>query len=286
MSIERPALYVVATPIGNLDDLSPRAAALLGAVDLVLCEDTRRTRPLLEHLGLGTPLKALHEHNEKREAAAIIEQLVAARAAYALVSDAGTPLVSDPGYALVNAAAARGLPVVAVPGPSALTAALSVAGLPTDRFVFEGFLPASAAARARRLEALAREPRTLVFYEAPHRLAAALQAMRAAFGDGRPAAVARELSKRFEQVYRGSLGELAAAAVEDGNMRRGELVVLVGGAPSRPGLDELDRVLDAVLPLTDRRTAQRIAAALTGLGRNAVYRRILERAPGNVEKPD
>ncbi|MGE0482784.1 MAG: 16S rRNA (cytidine(1402)-2'-O)-methyltransferase [Gammaproteobacteria bacterium] len=267
----------MATPIGNLGDLSPRAVAVLRAVDLVLCEDTRHSRRLLDSHAISTPLEACHEHNERRNADVLVERLREG-AAFALISDAGTPLISDPGYALVGAVAAAEIPVRAIPGPCALVAALSIAGLPTDRFVFEGFLPARSEARRERLRALAGETRTLVFYEAPHRLAAAIADMSATFGAGRSAVIAREMTKRFETTYRGTLAELAARSATDTNAARGELVVMVAGEP--PGQsstsEDADRLLRVLLAETDRKAALRIAQTLTGISRNALYQRILE----------
>ena len=282
-SIAAPArgtLFVVATPIGNLGDLTPRAAEVLRRAELVLAEDTRRTGQLLAACGIERPrgsLESLHEHNERERVPRIVERLLGG-AEVALVSDAGTPLVSDPGLALVSAAAQAGIEVVAVPGPSALVAALSVAGLPTDRFVFEGFLPARAAARRQRLEELSTEPRTLVFYEAPHRLRETLEDLRERFGADRPAVVARELTKKFETVYRGSLGELAARAAGDPALARGEIVVLVGGADdaasAAPGVsaEQLLRLLLAELPPSQ---AAKLAAQITGLPRKELYERAL-----------
>ncbi len=278
-SIAAPArgtLFVVATPIGNLGDLTPRAAEVLRRADLLLAEDTRRTGQLLAACGIERPrgsLESLHEHNERERVPRIVERLLGG-AEVALVSDAGTPLVSDPGLALVSAAAQAGIEVVAVPGPSALVAALSVAGLPTDRFVFEGFLPARAAARRQRLQELVAEPRTLVFYEAPHRLRGTLEDLRECFGADRPAVVARELTKKFETVYRGSLGELAARAAEDPALARGEIVVLVRGADeaasAASGLsaEQLLRLLLAELPPSQ---AAKLAAQITGLPRKELY---------------
>jgi len=282
-SIAAPArgtLFVVATPIGNLGDLTPRAAEVLRRADLVLAEDTRRTGQLLAACGIERPrgsLESLHEHNERERVPRIVERLLGG-AEVALVSDAGTPLVSDPGLALVSAAAQAGIEVVAVPGPSALVAALSVAGLPTDRFVFEGFLPARTAARRQRLQELVAEPRTLVFYEAPHRLRGTLEDLRERFGADRPAVVARELTKKFETVYRGSLGELAARAAGDPALARGEIVVLVRGADeaasAASGLsaEQLLRLLLAELPPSQ---AAKLAAQITGLPRKELYERAL-----------
>ena len=273
VSIERPAVYVVATPIGNLGDFSARAAATLAAVDIILCEDTRHSRRLLDHFGISTPVSALHDHNETQISAQLLTRLCAEGQACALISDAGTPLISDPGYAFVRAAAAAGLAVHGVPGACAVTAALSVAGLSTARFSFEGFLPAQAGAREARLAALAGDPRTLVFYEAPHRIVASLAAMTAAFGADREAVVARELTKRFETIYRGTLAELWARVAADADASRGEFVVLVAGNVAAQGADdvELERLLRLTLAETDRRAAVRIVTALSGRPRNQVY---------------
>ena len=273
VSIERPAVYVVATPIGNLGDFSARAAATLAAVDIILCEDTRHSRRLLDHFGISTPVSALHDHNETQISAQWLTRLSAEGQACALISDAGTPLISDPGYAFVRAAAAAGLAVHGVPGACAVTAALSVAGLSTARFSFEGFLPAQAGAREARLAALAGDPRTLVFYEAPHRIVASLAAMTAAFGADREAVVARELTKRFETIYRGTLAELWARVAADADASRGEFVVLVAGNVAAQGADdvELERLLRLTLAETDRRAAVRIVTALSGRPRNQVY---------------
>jgi 16S rRNA (cytidine1402-2'-O)-methyltransferase len=283
-------LFVVATPIGNLQDLSPRAAAWLRDADLVLAEDTRHTRTLLEACGIaraaGT-LESLHEHNERERVPVLVERLQGG-ASIALVTDAGTPLLSDPGSLLVAAAARAGIAVVAVPGPCAAIAALSIAGLPTERFAFEGFLPAKAVARRDALQRLAQESRTLVFYEAPHRLAATLADLAAVLGVARPASVARELTKRFEQVYRGTLGELAARSRGDANMSRGELVLVVGGAPaesdaaaeSRAALHTLELLLQE-LPVSQ---AARLAAQLTGHSRKELYERALKLQQGPADR--
>src|SRR5690606_11431988 len=224
-------LFVVATPIGNLGDLAPRALKTLRTVAALCAEDTRRTRQLLAHFGVDRPLLALHDHNEEAMAARLVARLLAGDS-LALVSDAGTPLVSDPGFRLVRAARAAGVKVSPVPGPCAFIAALSVAGLPSDRFVFEGFLPAKASARRERLAALAAEPRTLAFYESSHRIADTLADMRDAFGADRPAVLARELTKLFETVLDGSLADLAQRVATDADQRKGEFVVLVQGAAS------------------------------------------------------
>ena len=273
VSIERPAIYVVATPIGNLGDLSARAAATLAAVDLILCEDTRHSRRLLDHFGITTPVSAMHDHNETQVSTELLIRLRVAGQACAVISDAGTPLISDPGYVFVRAANQAGIPVHVVPGTCAITAALSIAGLPTTRFAFEGFLPNQAGARAVRLDTLAGDPRTLVFYEAPHRIVACLKAMQTAFGPCREAVVARELTKRFESIYRGTLAELCLRVVTDPDASRGEIVVVVAGNTAQQGSDdaELERLLGIVLAETDRRTAVRIVTALSGRARNQVY---------------
>lgn len=270
-------LYVVATPIGNLADMSRRAVEILQSVDLVAAEDTRHSLPLLQHYGIRTPLQSCHEHNEAQVSPRLVEQLRAGRR-IALISDAGTPLVSDPGFALVRAAIAADIPVVPVPGPSALVAALSVAGLPTDRFRFEGFLPAKAGARRERLQRLAAETATLVFYESSHRIQASLADMAAAFGGARPAVVARELTKRFEQIERGGLNQLAQWIQDDANRRRGEFVVMVQGAEAAMGRDEAEsrRILGILLKHLPVKAAAAAAAEITGERRNVLYQLALE----------
>jgi 16S rRNA (cytidine1402-2'-O)-methyltransferase len=272
-------LAVISTPIGNLGDLSPRARDELAAAELVAAEDTRRTGQLLTTLGLSRPLVSLHEHNESERIGELLERLRGG-ARIALVSDAGTPLLSDPGFELVRRVSEAGIPVVAVPGPSAITAALSIAGLPTGRFTFEGFLPARLAERRARLAELAPENRTLVFFEAPHRIAECLEDMSAAFGGERRAAVARELTKVFETVYRGTLATLASQARGDANFTRGEITVVVAGA-ARAEADpraQLDATLGVLLAELAPSKAAAIAARLTGARRNDAYARALELA--------
>ena len=276
VSIERPAVYVVATPIGNLGDVSTRAVAILRGVDCVLCEDTRHSRRLLDHYAITTRLIACHEHNERSVAARVVGQLIAEHQAAALISDAGTPLISDPGYAVISEAINHGVPVRSVPGPSAVIAALSICGLPMDRFTFEGFLPAREAARARCLEGLRAEGRTMVFYEAPHRIRATIVAMLAVFGPERQAVIVRELTKQFETAHRGTLAELEALISEDANARRGECVVVVAGAEQSPDMARVDALLSELLGIVDRKTAVRLTTRLTGAARNAVYQRSLE----------
>lgn len=272
MSERSGTLYVVGTPIGNLQDLGPRARDVLGRVDLIAAEDTRRTRGLLSSIGLNTPLMAYHEHNETERADELLARLATGES-IALVSDAGTPLLSDPGLKLVRAARARGLPLVCIPGPSALTAALSVAGLATDRFVFEGFLPRRAAVRAERLAALAAEPRTIVLFEAVHRMQETLAALIEAFGAGREAVVARELTKLHEQVTGGTLGALAAQLGGEIPLK-GEFVVLIAGSGEETTADERDarRVYRLLAARLSPRDAVALTAEITGLSRNAVYR--------------
>ena len=271
-------LYVVATPIGNLGDLSPRAQQVLGAVTVIAAEDTRHTRQLLQSFGIATPLTSLHEHNETHKSAHLVEQL-ARGDSVALVSDAGTPLISDPGFDLIAAARRQGIQIVAVPGPCAAIAALSIAGLPTDRFVFEGFLPAKTGARRAHLEQVGSEQRTLVFYEAPHRLAEVLADMAAVLGAQRTATVAREITKRFETAYNGTLAELAEQAQRDADMSRGEIVIVVGGAaaaaPDAVALNS-EQVLRALLVDLPPSQAAKIAARITGEKRAALYERAVQ----------
>ena len=265
-------LHVVATPIGNLGDLSPRAQQVLREVAAVCAEDTRRSGQLLAHFGIGTPLLALHEHNEQQLAERLVARLLGGEA-LALVSDAGTPLVSDPGYRLVRAARAAGVKVSPVAGPSALVAALSVAGLPSDRFTFEGFLPAKASARRERLAALAGEPRTLVFYESSHRIEESLADLRAAFGDDRPAVLARELTKLFETVLDGTLADLHARVAADADQRKGEFVLVVQGVgeDADAKLAEGRRVHAVLARQLPPSTAAKLAAEITGAPRKALY---------------
>lgn len=272
MSTAAATLYVVATPIGNLADLSPRAQEVLRSVAAICAEDTRHTGQLLSHFGISKPLVALHDHNEEAMATRVVSRLLTGES-LAVVSDAGTPLVSDPGFRLVRAARAAGIKVSPIPGACAAIAALSVAGLPSDRFVFEGFLPAKAAARRERLNKLAAETGTLVFYESSHRIAESLADMALAFGSERPAVVARELTKLFETVLDGSLAQLLATVQADDNQRKGEFVVMVQGA----GDDEEAKVaegrrlyakLNEHLPPS---TAAKLAAELSGAPRKALY---------------
>jgi 16S rRNA (cytidine1402-2'-O)-methyltransferase len=280
----RGGLLVVATPIGNLADLSPRAREVLGAADLILAEDTRHTSQLLRACSIERPMLSLHEHNEAARVPEILERLRAGET-IALVSDAGTPLISDPGFRLVQAAAAEGHRVSAVPGACAAIVALSVAGLPTDRFAFEGFLPNKPGARRRVLEALRGDTRTLVFYEAPHRLQESLEELSAVMGADRNAVVGRELTKMFESVYRGSLGQLAQRAAGDADMTRGEAVIVVEGASCASDKDpDVDRVLAVLLTQLPVKQASELAAQLTGAARNDVYSRALALMKSRAER--
>lgn len=265
-------LWVVATPIGNLDDLSLRAQETLRRVALIAAEDTRHSAPLLARYGIATRLVALHEHNERDEAERLVARLCEGED-IALISDAGTPLVSDPGFRLVRAARAAGIAVSPVPGACAAIAALSVAGLPSDRFVFEGFLPAKAAARRERLAELAAEARTLVFYESSHRVRDCVDDMVTIFGATRPAVLARELTKLFETVIDGDLATLAARIAADPNQERGEFVLLVGGRPADEDgrLAEGRRVFALLREELPPARAAKLAAAITGAARKALY---------------
>lgn len=265
-------LYVVATPIGNMGDLSPRALDTLRTVAAICAEDTRHTRRLLSHFGIEKPLVALHEHNEEEIAGKLVARLLAGES-LALVSDAGTPLVSDPGFRLARAARAAGVRVSPVPGASALVAALSVAGLPSDRFVFEGFLPAKAGARRERLAALAAEPRTLIFYESAHRIEAALVDCMAAFGEDRQAVLARELTKLFETVLDGTLADIRERVAADPNQRKGEFVLLVHGAGEDADTRVVEgrRVYAKLIEHLPPSAAAKLAAEITGAPRKALY---------------
>ncbi|MFS2158752.1 16S rRNA (cytidine(1402)-2'-O)-methyltransferase [Pseudomonas sp. Pseusp122] len=274
------SLYVVATPIGNLDDMSVRALKVLREVALIAAEDTRHSLRLMQHFGIATPLAACHEHNERDEGSRFIARLLAGDDV-ALISDAGTPLISDPGYHLVRQARAAGIPVVPVPGACALIAALSAAGLPSDRFIFEGFLPAKAVGRRARLELLKEEPRTLIFYEAPHRILECLQDLEEVFGGERPAVLGRELTKTFETLKGLPLAQLRAFVEADSNQQRGECVVLVAGWSEPEGEDvigtEARRILDLLLEEMPLKRAAALAAQITGVRKNLLYQVALDK---------
>lgn len=268
-------LFVVATPIGNLSDLSVRARDVLGSVTAIAAEDTRHTGALLKHFGIDKPLISLHEHNETQRVDSLMARLRAGES-IALVSDAGTPLISDPGFELVRVASAQGVRISPLPGPCAAIAALSVAGLPTDRFIFEGFLSAKRAQRRERLELLRADTRTLVFYEAPHRLTEMVADVASVFGKRRMV-IARELTKQFETIYYGDTEEFSARTERDAEMSRGEIVVVVAGAIETPSTSlQAEAVLRTLLAELPMAQAVKLTARLTGIKRDELYRRALE----------
>ncbi|MGS1128144.1 16S rRNA (cytidine(1402)-2'-O)-methyltransferase [Rhodanobacter sp. UC4437_H4] len=279
--VQPGCLWVVATPIGHRDDLSARAIETLRAVALIAAEDTRHSRPLLLHHGIATPLVALHDHNEREVVDALVARLQGGESV-ALISDAGTPLISDPGFRLVRAARAAGIRCAPIPGACAAIAALSVAGLPSDRFVFEGFLPAKAAARRSRLQELAGESRTIIFYESSHRVAESLADMRDVFGAEREAVLARELTKMFETVLGEPLAALAARVAADPDQQRGEHVILVAGRGEEADakLAEGKRIFAILREELPPAKAAKLAAAISGAPRKLLYG---ERAIGNGE---
>nr|WP_282103970.1 16S rRNA (cytidine(1402)-2'-O)-methyltransferase [Marinobacter alexandrii] len=273
-------LYIVATPIGNLDDLSARAVSVLNSVDVVAAEDTRHSGRLLQHLGLNKRLIALHDHNERDRAGSLLQELEAGRSV-ALISDAGTPLISDPGYVLVREARNRGLKVSPIPGACALVAALSAAGLPTDRFLFVGFLPAKRSGRRAALEQQVRETATLVFYESPHRILDAVSDIAAVFGEEREIVLGRELTKTFETFYSGSVAEVLAALEADPHGTKGEFVVMIRGAEpvasdDDAGTLDVDRLLKLLLPELPVKKVAKLVAELSGRPKNELYQRALE----------
>jgi 16S rRNA (cytidine1402-2'-O)-methyltransferase len=266
-------LEVVATPIGNLSDLTARARECLAAADLIAAEDTRHTATLLQAIGVARPLLSLHAHNESERAPQLLKRLEAGEV-IALVSDAGTPLLSDPGFELVRCALAAGIEVRSIPGPSAITAALAVAGLPAGRFCFEGFLPARSRERRARLRELASESRTLVFFEAPHRITASLADLVAEFGAARTALIARELTKVHETLYRGTLGELAALGATDKSLQRGEITLVIAGADAAERSVDREALKRTVALLREELSpgkAASLAARLTGARRSEAY---------------
>jgi len=271
-------LFIVATPIGNLGDMTQRAIEVLGQVDVIAAEDTRHSKRLLQQFNLSTPMLAYHDHNEGQQSEVILQRLAEGQQV-ALISDAGTPLISDPGYSLVSKARAAGFKVTPIPGACALISALSVSGLPSDRFSFEGFLPAKSTARLKALQSLAAETRTLVFYESSHRIAASLQDMAQAFGNERPAVVARELTKAFETVLTGSLTELCDQVEADSNQQKGEFVVMVQGVVAATDSDsvEAERVLGVLMAELPLKQAAALAAKITGQKKNELYKQALAR---------
>lgn len=278
MSIEAGTLYIVATPLGNLGDITQRALAVLEGVDCIAAEDTRHSGKLLRHFAINTRCIALHEHNERQAAQTLIQWLREGKS-LALISDAGTPLISDPGFYLVREVRNAGFKVVPIPGPSALIAALSVAGLPSDRFVFEGFLPAKPPARRTAIGELRHETRTLIFYESPHRILSTMEDMAEIFGVQRPAVVVRELTKTFETIRSAPLGELLAWMAADENQRKGEFVVLVHGAEPRAAGEanavDPEQVLRILLEELPVKQAAALAAKICGGKKNEMYTRAL-----------
>lgn len=263
--------YVVATPIGNLGDMVPRAVEILQTVALIAAEDTRHSKRLMQHFNIETPMVAYHDHSDNKQVDGLISKLQSGKSV-ALISDAGTPLISDPGYRLVDAVLTAGIKVVPIPGASAAIAALSAAGLPSDRFIFEGFLSAKQQGRTKQLQALAGESRTLIFYEAPHRLLACLQDMAEVFGDDRIVVLARELTKTFETIKRAAVGDLAAWVEQDNNQQKGECVLLVKGAQKTSDMDtDAARVLTILMADLPLKQAATLAAKITGLKKNQLY---------------
>ncbi len=273
MSIKNGVLYVVATPIGNLDDISARAVETLSKVTLVAAEDTRHSRTLLRHFGVDTRMLALHEHNEHQALEKVIDCLKQG-SAVALISDAGTPAISDPGFALIRECHRQGIAVSPVPGPSAAIAALSASGLATDSFVFEGFPSRTKGARRAEFQGLCHETRTLMFYESSHRVQASLQDMADIFGSGRPAVLARELTKLHETILHGTLGSLCEALEQDPMQSRGEFVLIIGGEPKRQDdalAPEVERTMQILLQELSLKQAAALAAKLTGEKKNRLY---------------
>ena len=271
MSTEPGTLYIVATPIGNLEDLSRRAERVLSTVDLILAEDTRHSRKLLSSFNIRTAVLAFHENNEERTTPQVISRL-AAGCNVALVADAGTPLISDPGFKLVRQAHAENIPVSPIPGPTALIAALSASGIPPARFLFEGFAPSKSEARRKRLQKLADSGHTMVFYESPHRIKAFLADARSIFGADREASVARELTKKFETIRHGTLGGLIEWMNHDPDQGRGEFVVIItGGEGGKTGKTELAAMLEVLLKTQTLKQSVQIATELTGGSRNEIY---------------
>ena len=278
MSNSSGIIYIVATPIGNLQDLSPRAVEVLRDVDVIWAEDTRHTRKLLNHFNIDTPARALHDHNEKQISGQVCDRVVGGETC-ALVSDAGTPLISDPGFVLVREAHARGIQVCPIPGPSAVIAALSASGLPSDRFVFEGFLSAKSVARKEKLKALSSETGTLIFYESPRRLQETVDDMCAILGGERRVVIARELTKLYETIRQMSLNELAQFLIDDENQSRGELVLLVEGNHEPAGEEvmlDVNVLLQELVEQLPVKQAAALAAKLTGKKKNALYEQLLE----------
>ncbi|BDM66026.1 ribosomal RNA small subunit methyltransferase I [Shewanella sp. NFH-SH190041] len=273
------ALYIVPTPIGNLQDLSPRAVEVLEQVALIACEDTRHSGKLLSHFGISTRTTALHDHNERARAQWVVEQLAAGQA-IALISDAGTPLISDPGYHLVTHVRAQGYDVVPLPGPCAAITALSASGLPSDRFSFEGFLPAKEKARLDKLAEMKEDPRTLIFYESPHRIVYSLEAIAQVLGADRQIVMAREVTKTFETFLTGTAAEVLARVMADDNQQKGEIVLMCHGYRAAEGEEQIPAVAVTTLTLLCQelplKKAAALAAQIHGLKKNALYKHGLE----------
>lgn len=270
-------LFVVATPIGHLDDMTYRAIETLKSVSLVAAEDTRQSAQLFKHYNITTPLTACHDHNENHKINELIQRLKAGEN-IALISDAGTPLISDPGFKLVRAAQEHKIRVVPVPGACAAVAALSAVGLPSDRFSFEGFLPSKSSQRMLQLEKLKDETQTLIFYEAPHRILDCVKDMMQFFGAERPVGFAREITKTFETIKKMSLGELVSFVEHDHNQQKGEIVLIVGGNPVEKDMEQekLDQLLTRLLQDLSVKAASQLAADLTGIKKKIAYQRALE----------
>lgn len=266
-------LYIVATPIGNLQDVSQRTITTLQSVNCIAAEDTRRTQTLLQHLGITQEILAYHNFNEYERTESLVDKLVSGQN-IALVSDAGTPLISDPGYRLVKEARSRGIPVIPIPGPCALTAALCASGLPSDQFFFAGFLPAKATGRTQALTALCTQTATLIFYEAPHRLMESLSDMQTVLGD-RQAVLAKELTKTFERFISGTLSQIHAILQADPTLQRGEFVVMISGAEHVPDISQATTVLSVLLEALPVKQAASLASKITGVGKNELYEQAL-----------
>lgn len=273
-------LYIVATPIGNLDDISQRAIKTLQTVDLIAAEDTRHSTKLMTHYNITTPMLALHEHNEAQQVKKIIQQLQHGKA-IALITDAGTPLISDPGYRLVHEVRKHGFTVIAIPGACAAIAALCVSGLPSDRFVFEGFLPTKQHARLVRLKLLQAEVRTLIFYESPHRIVATLKDMLEIFGEDRDVVIARELTKKFETIYDDTLKQLLSQFISHPQQQRGEFVIVVHGIDKQQSMQVMAaeiKILDVLLQELSVKQAVHLTAQITGHKKNQLYKLALQRS--------
>ncbi|MFT5083573.1 MAG: 16S rRNA (cytidine1402-2'-O)-methyltransferase [Lentisphaeria bacterium] len=272
---QQSALYIVATPIGNLSDMTPRAVEVLSRVDVIAAEDTRHSAKLMHHYQISTPLIAYHDHGGDAQTERVLKKLRAGDSV-ALISDAGTPLISDPGYRLVHCARAEGFEVVPIPGPCALIAALSASGLPSDRFMFEGFTPAKQSARIAVFNAVKTEKHTLIYYESPHRIVDSLADMSTCFGGERHVVVGRELTKTFETFLCGTLCDIAGKVAEDPNQRKGELVVMLAGFVAQEVLEELDSSVVSVLNILREelplKQASALCAKITGEKKNKIYK--------------